>query len=72
MVLPKEILAKLKVGEGDEVAVSDIPGGVRLQPFDERLQEQMEAARRGMARYRNALRELAKRASRVGSISKQF
>jgi putative addiction module antidote len=60
VVLPKEVLAKLRVGEGDELSVSDAPGGVTLGPFNDRLQEQIEAGRRAMKRYRNALRELAK------------
>lgn len=60
VVLPKDVLAKLKVGEGDQLSVSDTPDGVALSPFDERLQEQIEAGRRGMKRYRNALRELSK------------
>ena len=60
VVLPKELLAKLRVGEGDQLSVSETPGGVALSPFNDRLQEQIEAGRRGMKRYRNALRELAK------------
>src|SRR5215470_8943291 len=60
VVLPKEVLAKLRVGEGDELAVTDTPDGVALQHVDAELQEQIEAARRAMRRYRNALRELAK------------
>lgn len=60
VVLPKEVLAKLRVGEGDQLSVSDTPEGVALTPFNGELQEQIEAARRAMKRYRNALRELAK------------
>ena len=60
VVLPKEVLAKLRAGEGDELTVSDTPNGVALQRHDAELQEQIEAARRAMKRYRNALRELAK------------
>ena len=60
VVLPKEVLAKLRVGEGDELSVSETPDGVALRPFDGALQEQIDAARRAMKRYRNALRELAK------------
>jgi putative addiction module antidote len=60
VVLPKEVLAKLKVGEGDELTVTDTAEGVALQHFDGALQGQIEAARRAMKRYRNALRELAK------------
>lgn len=60
VVLPKDVLAKLRVGEGDSLSVSDMPGGIALSPFNDRLQEQIEAGRRAMKRYRNALRELAK------------
>ena len=60
VVLPKDVLAKLRVGEGDELSVSETQNGVALQRHDAELQEQIEAARRAMKRYRNALRELAK------------
>ena len=46
VVLPKEVLAKLRVSEGDELTISDAPAGVMLQPFDGELQEQIDAARR--------------------------
>lgn len=60
VVLPKEVLAKLGVGEGDQLSVSDTSDGVALRAFNGGLEEQIEAARRAMKRYRNALRELAK------------
>lgn len=60
VVLPKEVLAKLRVAEGDEISVSETQDGVALRGFDDRVQEQIEAARLAMKRYRNALRELAK------------
>ena len=60
VVLPKEVLAQLRVGEGDVLSVSDTPDGVLVTAFNDRLQEQMEAGRHAMKRYRNALRELAK------------
>lgn len=60
VVLPKDVLAKLRVGEGDLLSVSEVQDGVALRPFNDRLQEQIEAGRRAMKRYRNALRELAK------------
>jgi putative addiction module antidote len=60
VVLPKDVLAKLRVSEGDELGVSETPEGVALRRSDADLQEQIEAARRAMKRYRNALRELAK------------
>lgn len=60
VVLPKDVLAKLRAGEGDELSVVETPDGVALKREDAEFQEQVEAARRAMRRYRNALRELAK------------
>ena len=60
VVLPKDVLAKLDVGEGAELTVSDTPDGVALTAFDDETQRQLEIARDIMRRYRNTLRELAK------------
>jgi putative addiction module antidote len=61
VVLPKETLAQLGVGEGDELIVTNAPDGeLHLVRGNPALKRQLEAARKGMARYRNALRELAK------------
>jgi putative addiction module antidote len=60
VVLPKEVLAKLGVGEGDELSVSETPDGVALTGYNEEVQRQLDIGRDLMKRYRNALRELAK------------
>ena len=64
VVLPKEALALLKVGEGDTVALTDSPnGGLRVTPTNEgreQFAKQMKAAESVVRRYRNTLRELAK------------
>jgi len=61
LILPKETLARLNVGIGDEFSVSLTPdGGIRLTPRNPHFDKAMEIARRGMKRYRNALAELAK------------
>ncbi len=60
VVLPKDVLAKLRVGEGDRLSVSETAGGVELSPFNDRVAEQIEIMRDLARRYRNALRELAK------------
>lgn len=60
VVLPKEVLVKLRVGEGDQLSVSETPDGVALTPYDDETERQLEIARDLMSRYRNALRELAK------------
>ena len=60
VILPKDILARLKLEKGDTVFVTDTPGGVVLTPFSADFEAQMTAARRIMKQRRNVLRELAK------------
>jgi putative addiction module antidote len=60
VILPKEILARLKLEKGDSVFVTDTPGGVVVTPYSEEFEAQMSAARGIMKRRRNVLRELAK------------
>jgi len=60
VILPKEVLARLKVEKGDTIYLTDSPDGVRLTPHDPTFEAQMEAAREVMKRRRAVLRELAK------------
>jgi putative addiction module antidote len=60
LVLPKEVLARLKLEKGDTVFLTESPDGVRLTPHDPSFETQMEAARAIMKKRRAVLRELAK------------
>jgi putative addiction module antidote len=60
LILPKEILVRLKLEKGDAVFITDTPDGVALTPYDEVFETQMLAARAIMKRRRHVLRELAK------------
>ncbi|GGE13285.1 transcriptional regulator [Polymorphobacter glacialis] len=60
IILSKDILAQLGVEKGDSLSVVRTPNGIELSPYDPTFDEQMEVARGVMARYRDALRELAK------------
>ena len=60
VVLPKELLAKLNLGEGDVLHLVDAPDGFRLKRHDPEFERQMEVARRVMRERRAVLRELAK------------
>jgi putative addiction module antidote len=61
VVLPKEALARLHVKEGDTLFLTEAPdGSMRITPYDPAFDAQMRAAREGMRRFRNTLRELAK------------
>ena len=61
VVLPKDLLAKLNVKDGDSLFVVETPdGSLKITPYDPEFDAQIRAAREGMKEYRNALRELAK------------
>jgi putative addiction module antidote len=60
VVLPKEILAKLKVGRGDTLFVTDAVHGVTLTPYDPALADQLAAGREFMREYRDTFHQLAK------------
>ncbi len=60
VILPKEVLAKLKVEKGDMVYVTESPTGITLSPYSTDFESQMTSARRIMKKRRSALRELAK------------
>ncbi|MFG1292888.1 AbrB/MazE/SpoVT family DNA-binding domain-containing protein [Xanthobacter versatilis] len=59
-VLPKEVLARLKVEQGDTLYLTETPDGYHLTPYEPEFEAQMEAARKIMKKRRNVLRELAK------------
>lgn len=59
VILPKELLARLRVAKGDALYATELPDGVKLTPFDPELAGQMEVAERVMRRRRTLLRKLA-------------
>jgi len=59
VILPKEILARLHVGEGDKVFVTETPDGISLRSYDPSFEKQMDVAEDIMRRYRNTLKKLA-------------
>lgn len=60
VIIPKDVLDRLNLKEGDELALVEDGDGVRLVKTDETFNRQMEAARVGMKQYHNALAKLAK------------
>ena len=61
IVLPKAALQAMKVKEGDVLYLTEAPeNSLQVTVADKQFETVMEVAERGMHRYRNALRELAK------------
>ena len=60
LILPKEVLARLKLEKGDTVFVTETPDGVAVTPYDPQFAKQMDAARAVMKKRRAVLHELAK------------
>jgi putative addiction module antidote len=61
VVLPKELLAKLDLREGDIVhAVEQPGGGLLLTTLDPEVEEQLRLGRELMREYRETFRALAK------------
>ena len=59
VILPKELLARLRLGKGDALYATELPDGIKLSPFDPNLAGQMEVAEKVMRKRRTLLRKLA-------------
>jgi putative addiction module antidote len=60
VVLPKEVVLRLRVEPGDQLYLTDTERGVELSPYDPEFEADMEMAREIMRKRRAVLRELAK------------
>ena len=60
VILPKEVLARLKLEKGDTVFITETPEGLCVTPFNPEVAEQVEAGRAFMREYRDTFHELAK------------
>ena len=60
IVLPEDVLARLKVEKGDSLYLTDVENGVKLTPYRGEFEAQMLAGRKVMKKWRKVLRALAK------------
>lgn len=60
VILPKEVLASLKLEKGQSVFLTETPDGYVVTPYDPALEEQMTAGRDFMREFRDAFHALAK------------
>jgi len=59
IVLPKELLERLRISKGDMLHVVETPNGIELTPYQEEFAHQMDVAERVMRQDRDVLRKLA-------------
>ena len=61
VVLPKEVINRLRTGDGEPLFLIEVPdGGYRLTPYDPAFEKKMTKAGDIISRYRNTLHVLAK------------
>lgn len=60
VILPRDLLIRLKLDKGDSIFITESPDGFRLSPLDPHFAEQMQTARNLMRKRRNVLNELSK------------
>lgn len=60
VVLPREVITRLNVKDGEKLYLMEMSDGYRLSSFDPGFGEKVTKAEDIMSRYRNALRVLAK------------
>ena len=61
LILPKELLARLKLKAGDKLHVIEQPErGLKLSPYDPKHAKAMEIARRSFRKYADTYKALAK------------
>ncbi len=59
VVIPKEMLTRMKVGRGDFLHVSETAEGYLISPYDPAVAAQVEAGRELMKAYRDTFKVLA-------------
>ena len=60
VILPKEALARLKLGKGESVFLTEAPAGYTLTPYDPTLEDEIQAGREFMHEFRDTFHQLAK------------
>lgn len=60
VILPKEVLARMKVEKGDTVFLTEAANGITLTPYDPELDEQLKLGREFMREFRDTFHQLAK------------
>jgi len=59
LILPRDVLARLRVARGDSLYLVETPNGYELISYDPEVARQLEEAEEVMRRDRDVLRKLA-------------
>ena len=59
VILPKEVLARLRVEKGDVLYANEIPGGIELRAYDKEFVVDMDMVEKIIHENRNVLKKLA-------------
>lgn len=59
VILPKDVLARMRVERGDELFIVETPNGIELRPRNPDFEEKMRIAREIMREDRDLLHALA-------------
>ncbi len=59
IILPKELLDRMGVSEGDVLTVRETPTGYALLPSDQEFEEEMQILDKVISKYRHTLKKLA-------------
>ena len=60
IIVPREMLVRLRVKEQDELFAVETPEGYLLTPYDPEVEKQLKVGREFMSKYRDSFRALAK------------
>ncbi len=59
VILPKELLARMRVSKGDKLYATETPDGIVLRAYDPDFVRTMEVAEQVMREHKDVLRKLA-------------
>ena len=60
VIVPKELLEKLRVSKGDTLTVTETPRGLKISAYDDEFARAMELAETVMREARDVLRKLVR------------
>jgi len=60
IIVPKEMLTRMRVKKADTLFAVETPEGYLLTPYDPEVEKQLKLGREFMAEYRDSFRALAK------------